>query len=177
MPNWVTCQVNIHHNDKRMIDRIATIHSQEWDLLQTIYPCPKALVDTIAGSGGGVEVEIAREKQYELNTKVYGYKHWYDWCIANWGTKWGADIEYLNRLDNNNVDITIETAWSPPIYFFNYMESQGYVISCQYIDEGYCFVGEYSSEGIDNSWDNIDQAPDYLLTALNVNKEEEEDNA
>ena len=80
MPNWVTCQVNIHHNDKRMIDRIATIHSQEWDLLQTIYPCPKALVDTIAGSGGGVEVEIAREKQYELNTKVYGYKHWYD-CV------------------------------------------------------------------------------------------------
>ena len=39
---------------------------------------------------------------------------WYHWCIANWGTKWDCcelDIEYA---DDEILELTFSTAWSPP---------------------------------------------------------------
>lgn len=36
----------------------------------------------------------------------------YEWCIENWGTKWGAyDVA---RRDYDGKCITFQTAWSPP---------------------------------------------------------------
>lgn len=29
-------------------------------------------------------------QQAVSNVMNYGYKDWYDWCLANWGTKWNA---------------------------------------------------------------------------------------
>lgn len=42
------------------------------------------------------------------NVSAYGYKDWYDWSIANWGTKWNACDTYIK----GNV-IEFDTAWSP----------------------------------------------------------------
>ena len=39
---------------------------------------------------------------------------WYHWCIDNWGTKWDVselDIEYS---DDEVLELTFSTAWSPP---------------------------------------------------------------
>lgn len=41
----------------------------------------------------------------------YGFDNWYDWRIANWGTKWNAcDTEY----DEESEQIKFDTAWSIP---------------------------------------------------------------
>lgn len=43
-----------------------------------------------------------------------GYRDWYEWSIANWGTKWGAyDYEDRERGDGRFV-FKFETAWSFP---------------------------------------------------------------
>lgn len=46
-------------------------------------------------------------KQYLINIATTGYKTWYDWRCANWGTKW-------NALDSVAIDnyVTFNTAWS-----------------------------------------------------------------
>ena len=40
--------------------------------------------------------------------KETGYVYWYDWCIDNWGTKWGA---YQTEYVGDNI-IMFDTAWS-----------------------------------------------------------------
>lgn len=47
-------------------------------------------------------------KKYLSNIAKYGYTNWYDWCLANWGTKWNAyDIE-----KRDDYTIEFNTAWS-----------------------------------------------------------------
>ena len=39
---------------------------------------------------------------------------WYDWRVQNWDTKWDAyDVEVVDD-DPENMEITFNTAWSPP---------------------------------------------------------------
>lgn len=45
-----------------------------------------------------------------FNTQRYGYKDWYDWSIANWGTKWNASSTHI--FDKG---IQFDTAWSCPV--------------------------------------------------------------
>ena len=50
--------------------------------------------------------------------KETGHVDWYDWSIANWGTKWGAyDYEERERADGRFV-FKFETAWSFPETIF-----------------------------------------------------------
>lgn len=52
-------------------------------------------------------VELA--KQYISNYQKYGHAEWYEWCVANWGTKWDAC-----RVCYDETRIVFETAWSSP---------------------------------------------------------------
>lgn len=49
------------------------------------------------------------------NYKKHGYACWYDWCIANWDTKWNA---YSQKIFSKN-EFSFQTAWSHP---FNIIE-------------------------------------------------------
>lgn len=51
------------------------------------------------------------EKAYN-NIKTYGYRDWYDWSIAKWGTKWNACSQEDYDLSSNYF--CFETAWSAP---------------------------------------------------------------
>lgn len=53
-------------------------------------------------------------KAYDANIQQYGYPTWYEWCNANWGTKWNASETYWN---SDNI-VTFETAWSCPFPIF-----------------------------------------------------------
>ena len=43
--------------------------------------------------------------------ELYGSNNWYDWSVANWGTKWNAQYSSLN----NKNTLWFDTAWSCPI--------------------------------------------------------------
>lgn len=42
--------------------------------------------------------------------------NWYNWRIANWGTKWNADVQYdeFHSWESGEVKIEFNTAWSAP---------------------------------------------------------------
>ena len=75
--------------------------------------------------------------------KKYGATNWYDWCCANWGTKWGAyDVTEWNVFENE-ATVSFNTAWSPPTEFLInasklYPDLQ---FKNTYCDEGGGFLG------------------------------------
>jgi hypothetical protein len=38
----------------------------------------------------------------------------YEWCVANWGTKWGAYDTYMANRSDGEAQIEFNSAWSPP---------------------------------------------------------------
>lgn len=56
-------------------------------------------------------------KQYIENIKNYNHPNWYEWCCANWGTKWnvGKNVDVEFDEINNEYTICFKTAWSVPI--------------------------------------------------------------
>jgi len=59
-------------------------------------------------SMGYFDQALALGKQYLLNIANTGYSTWYEWCIANWGTKWNASEPSISS--ENTIEFT--TAWS-----------------------------------------------------------------
>ena len=82
--------------------------------------------------------------QTKLNAP-YEHPDWYNWRLANWGTKWnlvpnrGGDL-YTYNIDMHDdwLQLTFETAWSPPngIYEALYEKYPSLDISWFYREDG-----------------------------------------
>ena len=71
----------------------------------------------------------------------------YGWCVSNWGTKWdvtSADVEVGE--DGLSCNGFFETAWAPPIAFYDKLTELGFDIDALYTETGMCFAGHYDSE-------------------------------
>lgn len=70
--------------------------------------------------------------KYASNKLKYGYLTWYDWSIANWGTKWNAwDCEWVDDK------LIFYTAWSAPMPIIEAFAKKFYGITFEhhYADE------------------------------------------
>jgi hypothetical protein len=140
------------------------------------------------------ELDAMREK---LNLKYFGYKDWYDYSVAKWGTKWdigrgdGYNTKTLKDLDKNTLYFGFDSAWSPPVRAYEKLCNMGFSIRAYYYEGGCAYCGvwedgvdeEYSIEG-NSDWvkENIPQEIDYEFCISesmseweSENKEEEQD--
>lgn len=102
----------------------------------------------------------------------------YRWCIDNWGTKWDVDVHYHERIDENQISLSFDSAWGPPIQAYNTLEELGYDVEAHYIEEGMCFIGQYIG-GEDESYDytdvaSLDDVPEELVEHWNLRERLEE---
>jgi hypothetical protein len=147
MPNWCENSVEITHKDPAMLERVRKGFN-EGSLLQEFIPCPQELIDTVAGSfGTGPEQEALLLKEAS-NLAKYGHKNWYDWCVANWGTKWdvganGQPAQDLGTEIGQGLILNFESAWSPPIEAYAKLEELGFGIKAFYYEPGMAFVGKW----------------------------------
>lgn len=110
-------------------DGACTCYSEKVELFN-LYPCPQELKDTTSGylgkdaDGNPSPEQIALEAKQKANIEKYGHKDWYDWCIANWGTKWGDYDTYISDGPvyikshgeaKSQVSFNYTTAWGPGI--------------------------------------------------------------
>lgn len=89
---------------KRIADTTGAIPASREDFLTAI---------TRAGLTEMIDLENGRKAQSNLDR--FGYADWYDWCIANWGTKWNAYSVEINELSERRIKLSFETAWTPPV--------------------------------------------------------------
>lgn len=64
------------------------------------------------------EKDILDGISYIESTKKYGYPNTYEWCWANWGTKWDSSDAVVQRDGDTTAIFTFDTAWSTPIPVF-----------------------------------------------------------
>jgi hypothetical protein len=141
MPNWCNNDITLKHKDPAMIDR-AQKALADGRLLQEFFPCPQDLIDTVSGFPGE-DKRAAHDAQMARNIELYGYKDWYDWNVANWGTKWdvGGDDGLTQRLDPNTLQASFDSAWAPPCNAYEKLAALGFEIKAYYNEPGMCFCG------------------------------------
>jgi len=97
------------------------------------------------------KVDFENGLQFLENVKAYGAGTWYDWCCNNWGTKWNACSVYVHHAVEDEVCLTFETAWSPPIPVIEALIEQNpdLCVEMEYSEEGMGFAGRIrSSNGL-----------------------------
>lgn len=91
--------------------------------------------------GIGMPITQAMADDYK---KRFGHTNWYDWRVANYGTKWGMyDVEFCGFTADKVAMFTYSTAWSPASQYFLTVSKQFPTLTFQhfYADEGGGFLG------------------------------------
>lgn len=152
MPNWCDNNVHISNKDSKKIDALVKVLEENKDVFNHLCPMPEELRSTTSPNTDNAA----------LMTEKYGYSDWYDWSVNNWGTKWDADVHSWERDGDNDVYMSFNTAWCPPIELYDKLTAEGWEINGTYIEEGMGFVGEYVY-GVDNYYEYGDATSDTIL--------------
>tara|TARA_A100000172_G_C3029300_1_gene106045 strand:+ start:146 stop:715 length:570 start_codon:yes stop_codon:yes gene_type:complete len=64
------------------------------------------------------KTEKEREKIMENKPEIRK-DSWWDWRVQNWGTKWQPMDPNIEQGNPRHVQITFDSAWSPPIEWLN----------------------------------------------------------
>lgn len=142
MPNWCENVVTFTHSDPAMLARITTAADK---LFNEFFPCPPELLDTISGFVSGDEAQAALEAKQKSNMAKYSHADWYSWCLEYWGCKWDVEASVEPSGDDSLV-VTFSSPWSPPIAFYESMETIGFTVDAKFYECGMSFCGRYSSE-------------------------------
>jgi hypothetical protein len=172
MPNWCANTLELAHEDPAMIER-ARVAFNDGRLCNEFAPVPEDLHIT-AGCVGGPEDQAQKDlvAQEEVNKAKFGYANWYDYCVAEWGTKWdvGGDGMIADLLEDGRLAMTFDSAWSPPLEFYGKMCDLGFEVRAYYYESGMCFAGVWE-DGCDDFYDLSDcrdaqEVEDTLPTVL-----------
>ena len=164
MPNWCANTITISHPDMAMMKRVVKGYNQH-RLLDEFIPIPLELKE---GAMNMDELMKIRNWEYkkeldkvreELNKKYFGYKDWYDFSVANWGTKWdiGRDSTYsptlrIKDIKNKTVTFDFDSAWSFPSGAYEKLNDMGFSIRAMYYEGGIGFCGIWE-DGQDDYYD------------------------
>jgi hypothetical protein len=122
MPNHVTNRIEFY-GEQRNIDKVLDLIKGEEECIDfnTIVPMPS---NVFQGNLGPKE------------RAMYGANNWYDWSIANWGTKWNA---YSSMLDKESNTMEFDSAWSCPLLVLDALAKLCY-------EHGVSFTGKWADE-------------------------------
>ena len=160
MPNHITNKLTVTGPESTGIIEACKSEKSEFDF-NKILPMPDELQNTTSPC----------EQNDEFIAK-YGYDNWYNWSIANWGTKWNC---YDVHADSNFVEF--DTAWCTPKPLFQALSTMypEALLTIEYADEdiGYnCGVLTYQNgkllEYIPKDIGNLDSKEESVRWAMVV---------
>ena len=150
MPNWCNNTITIQGPTDTLKPLWET--AKQEGLLQAIKPMPKELEGTTSPA----------PREGTPQPLVDGFDNWYDWRVANWGTKWDVDTEGLEYTDNGDGTSSIagyfESAWSPPIDAYQtFCDDMDNCSLDAYYDEGGMDFAGHWYDGVDDFCDNVSE--------------------
>lgn len=199
MPNWCSNTTYVFGKSEKVEEFDQAIRDRGDDgFIPHLYPCPQELKDSPANfvsledpipdnwknlvADGTwtqehydqrVSETLADVESKKVLIEKYGFKDWYDWSIAHWGTKWGdcdtsIDEYYTNPNDGTRtMELRYETAWGPALEALDHISTMfpKLIFYTFYREEGMGFAGYHKiCNGdviIDESANFIPSAEDY----------------
>ena len=76
-----------------------------------------------------------------------GNTHFFSFFMptGSWGTKWDVNLNLINLYHDLVIDMYEDTAWTPPIEFYDFMVEKGFDVQASYYEPGCGFVGKYNN--------------------------------
>lgn len=156
MPNHCINIVKFYDLEEAQVAAMIDAIENEKGLCSTFCPMPEDLVDIVSGSYrdddgnlvdgyrvvNGIRKPVT-EHEKNLLVKEHGAFNWYDWCNLHWGTKWGDYDHDLIAEGKDFVVVKFESAWSPPIGFYEKMVANGYKVCASYVEVGCDYYGSW----------------------------------
>jgi hypothetical protein len=141
----------------------------EGKLLNEFVPIPASL-NIVSGRVGGDEDPEQKklEEDTARNLEVHGYGNWYDFCVSEWGTKWdigGDDYNAPQQETPNDVTMSFDSAWAPPLSAMAKLEELGFSVRLYYYEPGMCFAGIYE-DGHDDYYEYGDMTSQQVAEEL-----------
>ena len=178
MPNWCSNIVYVRGTGE-VREKIKEIFSKEEPFAEVM---PEPNYDEVAVPWSLQRVLSAKRNKIELEEPKPGRKDaWYDWRVANWGTKWEPDDEVYATIDNLDsgeevLNLSLYTAWGPPEGIFkelSKMEGVEEVVS-HFYEPAMEFVGiKFYQDG--DEVDELDlELEDYTELLEEADKKEKE---
>lgn len=148
MPNWCDNVMTIRHKSKEKVLEVLNFIKNDEE--KRVFDFCKVIAPTEEDKATYI---VKDSYCAELN----GTFNWHEWCIANWDTKWNADVYasttepvYDKHDEDWYAEIQFQTAWSPavPVYRALCEKFPDVNISGHYNEPGNCFSGDwYGSDG------------------------------
>ena len=149
MPNWCNNRVNLSDNgNTEQFDRLCEIMNGP-NPFNTIFPRPD--FTKIPNDKGELPIkEEIKNMDGEVVAETFNFPdgknddRWYHWCVDNWGTKWEPDMHGNEMSDYDSLEITFNTAWSPPEGVVEKLREKFPELSFQcFYDEPGCEIAGY----------------------------------
>jgi len=183
MPNWCFNTLSVD-GDASSITKFREWLNDEPLTLQKIRPMPKELEDTISPTPDWSAADAEKAK---ILQEKYGADNWYDWHVANWGTKWDIEVNEDDASDTN-IYYSFDSAWSPSLEATKYLSTlfPDLTFTHKYYETGIGFAGSMTvgNEDFDETYFDADDDKDayrkYMMDEFDYDPyegdEDEEDN-
>lgn len=86
---------------------------RRWMIFENNHPCPAELRETKSVSYCDEKLQAEQDAAEARMLEKYGWENWYEWCLSNWGTKWGDYDTALVGEGGWGARFSFQTAWSP----------------------------------------------------------------
>jgi hypothetical protein len=137
-----------------MLDKFEKAYRDDWTI-ETFLPTPRDPGDPTQLMGEGRSFS----DKDNVNTC------WYLWRLQNWGTKWDIGCKDGYGLEPTRVDnelsITFDSAWSPPLGFYERLVVLGFDVQASYFEPGMSFAGIWHNgkdEFYEGNWSDFPEA-------------------
>lgn len=169
---WVN-DWDVKHAKKRIEEQPSKIAELEKKLETATDEDRNDLLDQLVEAKKPIEVpELipcanGTEKDRKALIEKYGVDNWYNWNVANWGTKWDCDSsEQGYETDNESYFVmNFDSAWSPPVnwlekviadypklnFKLSYSETGCWFAGVAYSENGLMFEEQGEPEYIDSN--------------------------
>ena len=153
MPNWCSNHLFIRGTNDEL-NAIRTLLEGKDEVLDFEKVKPTPLDDGI------VDVKELSDEDFDWTSKDSKkpdktlFPGWYEFRIAEWGTKWNASDPVLEDQEADRLVYTFDTAWSPPspivLKLSELFPEAEFALS--YFEPGCGFAGTYSAcNGVDSN--------------------------
>jgi len=146
MPNWCMNNLTVSHDDPAKVREFADAYNAG-ETCNHYLPVPKEYLEDDGPN-----------------------PRWYNYCCNTWGTKWDFGKEEYEDpaiVEGNEVKVSFNSAWSPPIQFYEKLVELDYNVRATYFEPGMAFCGIWDN-GIDNyvEYGDMDNKEDIIPVAL-----------